>query len=128
MPSGKYMKVVDHIAFGKIIKGWANEPSTLPNTIKDFRGQVGNAIVAIGTGYDESAEINFVQIPPTLEKVSFVIPHKDDVNAPVPPGTYDLPPFYSELAFDNNPVTLAEADKEIFRSARIADYSAGKCM
>jgi hypothetical protein len=124
----KYMTVIDHALFGEIVRGWANDLTTLPATIEDFEGQVDPLIVQIGLGYDRKDPVNFVKIPPTSTTVSFVIPDKDDIKDPVPPGAYELPRFYREMAFFDKPVSVLEKNKELFRSARIADYSAGKCM
>jgi len=122
------MNVLDYAAFGENIRKWSDGTTVRPDTIAEFRAQVPGTVVEIGTGYGETDPIHFAVLPAATEQISFIIPHKDDIAFPAPSGTWPLPDFYSELAFNDTPVSVANEDKETFKSSRIADYSSTKCM
>ncbi len=128
MPDDKFMNVLDYAAFGDIIKKWSHGTVAPPPTIADFRAQVPSSVVEIGPGYADTDAIHYAVLPPSSDQVSFIIPHEDDIDFQMPSGAWPLPDFYSELAFNDEPVSVADSDKDVFKSSRIADYSSTKCM
>ncbi len=136
MPNAYEIVIHDWRAFGEIIKYWSRSPETKPATIKDLKATVPSAVLEVGAGYKDDDAIVYCMPPAMSTALSFVIPHVDDISEPIPAGTYPLPGFYSEEAFDGREPNIAfgateeEAQKraEIFRSCRIADYAGNKCM
>jgi hypothetical protein len=136
MPAKLEMTVVDHAAFGEIVKGWAKDPAKRPRTIKDLKAVVHPQIMEISAGYADDAMIEYLTAPSSQVRPSFFIPHADDIGTPLPEGAYPLPNYYRDkafypkepnIAFGKTPEEAA-ARAEVFRSCRIGDYAAAKCM
>lgn len=136
MPVEFEITIKDWQAFGEIIKGRSRNPATKPATIKKLKEDLDPAILKIGAGYKDDDAVEYLMAPAMKDKLSFVIPHIDDISEPIPPGTYPLPDFYRDkafggkepnIAFGNTP-DEAKARAEVFRSCRIADYAGNKCM
>ncbi len=128
MSDNKTMNVVNYEALGDFIAQWSKGTLTRPGTIGEFKAQVPATVVELGAGYDDADLVCYIDLPAASEDLTFVIPAPSDIDTPVPTGTWILPDFYSELAFDGEPVSVADSDKETFKSSRIADYSTAKCM
>ncbi len=126
MTEDRYMIIHDWVRFGQQIEAWSRGTIQPPDTIAGLKTQLPNDVLEIGPGYADDSKVHYCRPPATSQQVSFVIPHKDDIEDGVPSGSYPLPSFYSTMAFgDAAPVI---ADRDAFRSCRIADYSGNKCM
>ncbi|MBE2276181.1 MAG: hypothetical protein IAE87_07775 [Rhodobacteraceae bacterium] len=126
MISDKFIKVRDWVRVGKQIEAWSRGTITAPGTIAELKDQLPGSVLEIGPGYADNDAIHYSRPPATSQQVSFIIPHKDDIDDPIPPGSYPLPMFYSAMAFGEVDPVIAHGEE--FRSCRIADYSASKCM
>jgi hypothetical protein len=117
-----------HAALGNLIRLWATGQAPRPVTVGDFRAQVRSDVVLLGPGFPDDEEIQWLEPEPMSRRLSFVIPAAEDLAAEVPAGSYPLPEFYGQLAFGGASSDVPPDRRDDFRSSRIADYSANRCM
>ena len=123
----RFFRIHQYDVLGQLIQDWANGTKPRPAKIKDLEAVLQGA-ADIGPGFDRGEDIHYADLPANDKQLCFVIPAKEDIAGPVPSGTWPLPTFYSELAFNDEPVSVSDGNKAKFKSSRIADYSASKCM
>lgn len=111
-------------AVGNKIREWSENPDSAPRTVGQLKAQLGANITV--EHFQDDEPLTLIFLPPT-STAHLVVPHFSDLGHELHDG-YVPPDFYSTIAFGDRPADVAEADRERFRSCRIADYSMAKCV
>lgn len=117
-----------YIEFGKLLRDWASPNGRkVPTTVGELRAQAGTLIELVGNPTDDQS-ITILMLP-AKDGAHIVVPHFSELDPQNLPQDYGPPDFYGKMN-ENEPVslTIAEADREDFQLARIADYSMRKCV
>lgn len=122
----KEIMIHNYEAFGDLIKTWSKGLAIRPKTVAEFKKAIGIKNVTL-VGYADTDPVTFLDLPPSSAGLSFMVPNEADL-VKQPPPVYPLPDFYGDLAFGGAKAVVAPENREKFRSSRIGDYSAGKCM
>ncbi len=128
MTTDRFIRVLQYDLFGAIVRRWAAGQEPVPATVGAFRAAVSATIAEVGPGYADDEAIHIARMPSMEDQLSLVLPDTRDLEGALPAGNWPLPDFYSALAFEGAPIVVDEADKEAFKSSRIADYCVAKCM
>jgi len=127
MSDDRKMNVINYVKFGELVRAWSDGTIARPRTVQDFIENVAPDVAQL-IGYDSGEEITYIDLPPKHGELTFVIPAASDLADPIPDRDYKVPTFYGKLAFGDEEAFVEEANKELFRSGRIGDYSTAKCM
>lgn len=128
MTTDRFIRVLRYDLFGDIVRRWAAGQDPVPVTVGDFRAAVSAAIAEVGPGYKDDEALFIARMPAMEDQLSLVLPDTRDLEGALPAGNWPLPDFYSVMAFEGAAIVVEEADKEAFKSSRIADYCVAKCM
>lgn len=129
--TAKSMQILDYVIFGDFIRDCANmAPAARPQTLKDLLAELdkrasGQKVIEL-SGYGAGEKVVYKELPAQDAEFFILLPNPADL-AIATPADYKLPVFYEDLAY-HAPQQTAPSDVEKLRSARIADYSTGKCM
>lgn len=116
--------ILDFPAVGRKVVEWAQDPSTRPRDLEEFKEQLAGLVevperykeIQIVQGYDH---VFFLRLPPknqvTHSKAQLL---KEDNNM----RRYGIPEFYFDAILENGPF-----NRENFFYSRIADYTIRGC-
>jgi len=133
-PHGRF-KVIDHLAFGRLVAHWAEDISRAPTTIADLKAALEPNIALVPTRYTMMQTVQagpeefILRLPPkamianTIEELS---------QPPAAPGaTYAVPPFYFlklRCPDGSAPQVSNELINDLdFFYSRVADYTISVC-
>ncbi len=133
-PHGRF-KVIDHLAFGKLIHKWANDASTAPKSIGELKEALEPGIALVPTRYKEMRTVQ-----PKEEEFILRLPPKHMINNTVeelsgpasdPKSTYAVPDFYFLKMRSGDGAPAAVSNDYInngdFFFSRVADYTISVC-
>lgn len=133
-PHGRF-KVIDHLAFGKLIHKWANDASTAPKTIDELKEALEPGIALVPTRYKEMRTVQpreeeFVLRLPPRHMINNTI---EELSGPAsdPKSTYAVPDFYflKMRSADGAPASVSNdyINNGDFFYSRVADYTISVC-
>ncbi len=141
----KIVKIDKHEILGGLLRGWAEDPSSRPGNIEDFKTTLTDA--GINNEWPDGCDKWFDGTPiPEVTKINYIDLHDDTLTVIVPSarmiaqgikdsanatddGTYLLPEKYDNAFVDSTKEYDVSPDKwdDLLR-ARLGDYCITKCM
>ena len=133
-PHGRF-KVIDHLAFGKLIHKWANDASTAPRSIEELKEALEPGIALVPTRYTQMRTVQpeekeFILRLPPRHMINNTI---EELNGPAsdPKSTYAVPEFYflKMRSADGSPAAVSNdyINNGDFFYSRVADYTISVC-
>ena len=127
------LNILNHDAMGKLVRKWAKGEVPLPATMQEFDAQARAESVNYTVEDGKFDAVSFSVLPPG-NVLHFVLPHRSmieeiDADEAVPDGvdTYPLPDFYNAAFIDRRRAEMSKHERDIFRNARIGEYTTLKC-
>ena len=119
------VEVIDYVEMGRIVAGWAKDPSTRPETVEEFKIQTdGVAVVP-----DRIKGLMFVQS--SMETLVLRLPEEnmmqmaeDFFGAAENSEQYHAPSFYRDQYEQGSGAELSKLE---FLYARVGDYTIAQC-
>lgn len=133
-PYGRF-KVIDHLAFGRLIWRWSNDPATAPKSIEQLRAVLEPGIALVPTRYTtmrtvQAGREEFVLRLPPKHMINNTVEELCGPNANRE-ATYAVPPFYNlKLRSPDGSapvVSNTNLDNGDFFFSRVADYTISVC-
>lgn len=121
------IKILDFPKTGKKVVEWAQNPSSRPRDLEEFKAQLAGLVqvpdrfkeIQIMQGYDH---VFFLRLPPN-NQVTWSKKQLDTEKGGL--MDYGIPDFYFDAI--NNPDDFGDVKRESFFYSRIADYTIRGC-
>ena len=116
--------------WGELVKKWARDPKSRPTTVAEFQDQLLKANVK--AQYPEKfTELIFIETPYEDGRLLIKLPPAellDEAETAVQDSSpYPMPPFYANDMKDSNLKSDTPADRLLFHSKRVGEYTIKFC-